>query len=97
MEDYDAKVLEQAADAVSRIDMQYRKADINGKLELKSNRDAAFEAYSQARLKLLAEGMICTPQDVVRMGEIRAAIGRARQTQSLIVASGKLAMFLAQL
>ena len=92
--DNDSTVLESSGASVVEVDVRYRAASFADKLLLKPERDRAFNAYSAARLKLLADGVICTGDDVQEMQEIRAEIEKAAQTQSLLVAIGKLVGFL---
>ena len=92
--DNDAIVLKAAAAAATSIDLKYRQASFSEKLELKQDRDKAFNAYSKARRKLLEEGVICTQNDVEEMKSIRQQIGHAKKTQSLLMAVGRLIAFL---
>lgn len=95
--DNDAIVLEDLAATVVRIDIRYRLADFNDKVNLKPERDKAFSAYTQARLKLLEEGVLCSDKHVEEMQAIRQAVGQAKTTQSLIAGIGRLVGFLAAL
>ncbi len=95
--DNDAIVLEDLAATIVRIDIHYRRADFNDKVNLKPERDRAFNAYTQARLKLLEEGVVCTAADIEKMKSIRQAIVQAKTTQSLITGIGRLVGFLAAL
>ncbi len=98
MSDTDAQTLKQAADAVLEIDMKYRiLPSIDDKEALKPARDEAFSNYTAMRLKLLEEGVITAPRDVEDMKEIRAEIEKAAQTQTLISAAGKAAVFFAKI
>lgn len=97
MADTDLHTLEHAASSVMEIDRQYRAASITDKVELKPKRDEAFAAYSLARLKLLEAGMITTPGDVEAMHQLREEVERAATMQDLIIAAGRVAIFLAKL
>jgi hypothetical protein len=94
--DNDLIVLEDAAASVISIDKKYRKADFNDKLLLKKDRDKAFNTYAKARLKLLEDGVICKQKDIDEMKEIRSQIAHARKTQSILIAIGRLIVFLAK-
>jgi hypothetical protein len=96
MDDTDALTLQEASSAVLRIDLRYRAADINDKIKLKPERDAAFNAYTAARLELLEEGVITTQADVDRMTELRKEVEDAAKVQDLIVAAGRVVAFLAR-
>jgi hypothetical protein len=97
MADTDLDTLENAAATVMEIDGRYRAASIDDKIDLKPKRDETFTAYSNARLKLLEDGTITTADDVAKMRELRAAVEKAAQTQDLIIAAGRVAIFLAKL
>ena len=95
--DTDAAVLKEAAAAVLSIDLRYRKADALGQRAMRADRDVAFSAYAKARRRLLAEGVVCTTEDVRTMQALRDDVRRARNTQSLLIASGRVAKFLLSL
>lgn len=97
MPDNDARVLEDAADAVTVIDLEYRAADAGGRLALKTARDEAFRRYAEARLKLLADGVICNDADVEEMTRLRQEVKQAADTQALVQAAVKLTIFLARI
>lgn len=92
--DNNDQFLEDAAKAVFVISVKYRREDINGKQKLRQPRDKAFSAYSMARLKLLEDEVICTPQDVQDMQVIRQEIEQAATTQNLIAAIARLTKIL---
>lgn len=94
--DKDTEILRHLSEAVLAIDINYRRADLNSKIQLRPKRDKAFKAYSKARLELLKDGVLATSADVRKMKEIRREITRARKTQSLLVAIGRLLSFAAK-
>jgi hypothetical protein len=94
--DNDSAVLDELAAAVSLIDKKYRRADPVDRSDLKADRDRAFNSYTKARIKLLADGVLATAADVRKMQEIRAEIGRARATQTIIAGAIKLVAFAAK-
>ena len=94
--DRDLAVLEEAAAAVMLIDRKYRRAEFSEQLEMEQSRDDAFNAYVDARLNLLKQGLLASAQDVRKMREIRQEIARARQTQSIVAGAIKLVAFLAR-
>jgi hypothetical protein len=96
MADNDAKALKAAADALTEIDMRYRAASIDDKEDLKPARDAAFDAYSTARLTLLDDGVVATDADVAELERIRGEIATAAQTQALVIGAGRLVAALAK-
>lgn len=94
MADNDALVLEDANDAAFTLAKAYRKAlnnnDLDAMVSLKPQVDAAFEAYSNARLKLLEEGVIATDADVAAMRRIKGDIDQAAGTQQLLAGAAQL-------
>ena len=95
--DNDSVVLKVASEAMTAIDLQHRAATFPDKLVLGPERDRAFSAYLAARLKLLADGVICTPADVAEMGKIRDEVNAAAERQTMLVAIGRMAGFLLKL
>ncbi|MBN2123539.1 MAG: hypothetical protein JW821_04550 [Deltaproteobacteria bacterium] len=94
--DPDAAVLEDAARAVTAIDLKYRRASFDEKRELKKDRDRAFTVYTMARRRLLEDGVLCGKADVEEMKGIRKEVSRARKVQSIIVAARRFVVFLAR-
>jgi len=94
MADNDALVLEDANDAAFALAKAYRKAlntnDLDAMTSLKPQVDAAFEAYSNARLKLLQEGVVATDTDVAAMRRIKGDIDQAASTQQLLAGAAQL-------
>lgn len=92
--DNDAIVLEDAKDAAFALDKALRRAvrelDLAKVEELKPEVGKAFDTLSQARLRLLQEGMIATDSDVAEMRKIRAELEDAAQTQQVIQGAVKL-------
>ena len=98
MSDTDSLTLKEASNAVLEIDVQYRGLDnIDDMEDLKPVRDEAFDKYSMARLKLLKDGVITDQKDVDEMKALRGEIERAADVQALIIAAGRLAIFLGKL
>lgn len=98
MLDNDEIILEDAKDAAFTLDKALRRSIINYDLdtvmELRPKVDDAYDKYSQARLKLLEEGVLATDDDVAEMCRIRAEIDQAANTQALIEGAIKFAAFL---
>lgn len=94
--DKDAEILRHLSEAILSIDIKYRRADLQSKIQLRPKRNKAFQSYSKARLELLKDGVLATNADVRTMKEIREEITRARKTQSLLVAIGRLVSFAAK-
>lgn len=69
--------LQQASAILDEIDMQYTEADLDEKVQLKPQLDAAILNYSQARLKVLQHQVTCTPEDIAQMQALRREVDRS--------------------
>jgi len=100
MADNDQSVLEEAKEAAFSLDKAYRRAvreaDLNKMTKLKPKINKAFDEYSQARLKLLEQGVLATDEDLDEMRRIRAEIDEAATTQALVEGAIKFAAFIAK-
>jgi len=100
MADNDAIVLEDARDAAFILDKAYRRAvrerDLNKMRDIKPHVDDAYDKVSQARLKLLEQGVLATDEDVADMRRIKAEIDEAASTQQLIQGAIKLVGLIAK-
>lgn len=100
MADNDEIVLEDAMEAAFALGKEYRRAWRNADLDrmekLKPLVDEAYDRYSQARLNLLAEGVLATDADVAEMRRIRAEIDQAATIQTLIEGAIRFAAFIAK-
>ena len=94
--DPDAAMLKEAGDAVIAVDVRYRLASFQEKIEMRDERDRAFSAYAMARNRLLAEGIVATDEDVAEMRAIAAEIKSAADTASLLRAIVKVVTVLAR-
>lgn len=94
--DNDSIVLENLAASVTSIDKKYRRASPADKFDMKRSRDDAFNAYRRARVKLLKDSVLASAADVRTMKDIRAEIGRARATQTIVASAVKLVAFAAK-
>ena len=98
MKDSDTLAICEASKAVLEIDVQYRLLDNpDDREDPEPARDAAFDAYSRARLNLLKTGVITTEEDLVKMKNLRIKVEEAADVQDLIVAGVRVASFLAKL
>ena len=93
MPDNDVIVLEEIKETVFALDKAYRRAvnasDVTAMTALKPQVDDAFDSYTKARLKLFADGVIATDQDVLELRNIRADIDQAADTHALIIGAVK--------
>ena len=98
MKDSDTLTIEQASRALLEIDVKYRLLDNpDDQEDLAPARDAAFDAYSRARLNLLKPGLISTEEDLEKMKDLRLKVEQAANIQDLIIAGIRVASFLAKL
>lgn len=88
------KFLEEAQVAAEAGDLVYRQADFGAKLKLKPERDKAFELVAGLRRKAIEGHVVLTQENVDEMSSIRKEISTAADTQSRVVALGKLAVAL---
>lgn len=94
MADTDLIVLEDAEESAFMLDKAYRKAIMQRKYsvarKLKPKVASAYNAYSEARLTLLEEGIITSKEDVIEMRLIKAEIDDAANTQQMVIGAVKL-------
>jgi hypothetical protein len=81
----EAQAAAQVADAI------YQAADILTKLRMKPDRDMAFERIETIRLQIISGQIVLTQENLSEMCGIRAEISAAADTQSRLIALGKLA------
>lgn len=87
-------LLEQAKQCLEIIDAKYEDADINEKLELKGDRDAAYSEYHRARRIGIQAARQLTDVDHQEMADIKSAIQTAANNQAAVGASIRLAKLL---
>ena len=97
MADNDTIVLQDLGETVTLIDVKYREASPAARFEMKENRDKALNEYGAARDKLIADGVICTDQQVIEMRKLKAEVEHAADTQMLIRAVAQVASFIVTL
>lgn len=88
------ELLDQAGRIIERIDALYEEADINGKLDLKPARDAAYSEYHRARSLNIGAARQLTASDRSEMAGIHAAFESAATTQAAIGGAMQLAKLL---
>lgn len=88
------KLLEEAQAAAEAGDLLYRQADFSSKLKLKPGRDKAFELVTALRRKSVEGQIVLAQENVDEMCTIRKEISAAADTQSRVIALGKLAVAL---
>ena len=97
MDQYQNEVLTQAEAGIAKMDAAYTAADFPTKIKLKPERDKIYEAWAQARRKLLEGNVNLGESDVAEMKAIGAEISKAAQGQQMVLAAAKLTVFLGKL
>ena len=91
--DRDALALDAAYAAVLALDLRYRRTVLSAPAEarkLRRKRDAAFDAFAAARLRLLEAGVLSTDADLVALDGARDSIEKARKIEAAIAGAVKL-------
>jgi hypothetical protein len=89
--------LRAAAAVMSDLDIRYMEADFNGKVALKPELDKAMLAFSQLRLKLLKNAVLCKPTDIQKMQALRQDISKADGITTLLQVAVRVSSFLMKL
>ena len=93
--DNDSVMLEQLGFAVVDLQVKYRAASLADRLALRPKLDELLENYATYQVKLLDDGIITTEAELQDMQAIRDAIDQAADTQKLIAALARTAVFIA--
>lgn len=88
------KLLEEAQAAAEAVDLLYRQADFSAKIKLKPGRDKAVELVAALRRQSVEGQIVFTQEKIDEMASIRKEISAAADTQSRVIALGKLAVAL---
>ena len=97
MDDNDTLALQIAASAVTAMDVAYRNADGFEQVQMQDARDHLFAAYSVARNRLMATGVIVTNDQLDQMRQLQADLGAAADKMAFAGAALKLAGILARI
>jgi len=89
-----SQLLRTAAAIMSDLDIRYMEASFDGKVQLKPELDKATIAFSQLRLKILQNAVLCQPGDVQKMQLLRQDISKATNITTLLQITGRLSSFL---
>lgn len=89
-----SQLLRTAAAIMSDLDIRYMEASFDGKVQLKPELDKATVAFSQLRLKILQNAVLCKPSDVQKMQLLRQEISKASTTTTLLQVAGRISSFL---
>lgn len=88
------KFLEDAQTAAEAADRTYREADFATKLQMKPDRDKAFELVAALRRQIASGAIVLTQGDIDEMTTVRTEISEAADKQSQIIALAKLTVAL---
>ena len=91
-----SELLDSAQAAVNEIEQRFNASSFAEQVAMKSDRDKAFNAFAAARLKSIQSGITCTADDLKEMRKLRDEVNAAADKQSLLVAIGRVAGFLAK-
>lgn len=94
-DDRNQQFLAAANTFLDALNVRYMEADLDDQLALQEERDRAIHAYSQARLAILQRSILCKPDDLVKMTQLRDQISQASDIQQLIGTAINFAGFLA--
>lgn len=97
MPDSNTEFLQVASNVMNELDIRYMEADLDEKLTLKDDLDRAMMTFSEARSKILENEVICTPEDVTNMQELRREVDRAGEIQALVKVAVRLTRIMARL
>ncbi|MER3433112.1 MAG: hypothetical protein C4288_06710 [Leptolyngbya sp. ERB_1_1] len=93
MSDNNQLFFKQASDLLSKIEIRYMQADFDEQIELKEERDRAMTVFSQARLAILKENIICTDADVQIMKQLRQQIDSSPDIVQVVATVASFASF----
>ncbi|MBE9028589.1 hypothetical protein IQ266_02310 [filamentous cyanobacterium LEGE 11480] len=68
--------LKLSADVLSELDIRYMEANLDQQLALRYQLDRAMLTYSRARLAILKNQVQLTPEDVIKMRELREQLSQ---------------------
>ncbi len=95
--DNNTQFLRTAAAVMSDLDVCYMEADFNGKVDLKPELDKAMLAFSQLRLQILRNAVLCQPSDVQKMQALRQDVNNADDINTLLQVAVRISSFLLRL
>ncbi|XGV94501.1 MAG: hypothetical protein ACAF41_17310 [Leptolyngbya sp. BL-A-14] len=97
MPDSNSLFLQTAAAVMNELDIRYMDADLDGKVALKDDLDKAMMTFSEIRCRILESELICTPEDVAKMQQLREEVNEAEEIQSVLSTMVRLTKFFARL
>ena len=97
MTDSNTLLLQAASAMMNALDIRYMEADLDGKVQLKDDLDKAMMTFSELRCRLLESEVICTPDDVAQMQQLRQEVNNAGTVQAVLLTMVRLTRFFARL
>ena len=86
--------LRQTANILSDLEVRYQEASFDEQVQLRDLLDEAMNSYSNARLTLLKNKVICTSADIAKMNQIKRDLDRAIDFKQIFSVSTRLVSFL---
>ncbi len=87
-------LIKQAADLLSALEIRYEEASFDEQVQLRDVLDQAMTSYSNARLTLLKNKVLCTSADLAKMNLIKRDLDRAIDFRQVLTVSTRLVGFL---
>ncbi|MBW4691160.1 MAG: hypothetical protein KME27_05270 [Lyngbya sp. HA4199-MV5] len=97
MTDSNTIFLQTAAAVMNELDIRYMEADLDGKVQLKEDLDRAMMTFSEIRCRILEREIICKPEDIAKMQQLRQEVNDAEEIQSVLSTMIRLTKFFARL
>ena len=91
--DNDAVMLEQMGHALIDLQLKYRASPLAERVALRPKLEQLTTEYTRFQLRLIADGVVTTGDDLAEMESIRAEIDAAASKQKLIAALARTAAF----
>lgn len=85
---------QQASDLLSELEIRYVEADFDTQVQLRDQLDEAMANFSKARLNILKKNIVCTPDDVKQMQQLRQQIVNAPDIWQILTTVSKFVAFM---
>ncbi len=93
--DNDAIMLEAMGNALTALQLKYRASKLADRVELRPQLEKLITNYTDFQLRLIAEGIITTAEDLEEMETLKEQIDAAARKQQLAEAIAKTVAFIA--
>ncbi|OUC15560.1 MAG: hypothetical protein B0A82_06355 [Alkalinema sp. CACIAM 70d] len=94
MPDTNQQFLKLAADFMNELNVRYMEADLDEQIELQAQRDQAMRNYTQARLALLKRSVLCKPEDLAQMQQLKQKLAQSTSFRQILDSALSFAGFL---